>query len=469
MSKYIAVPILSEWLFLIDFSRFLCSLDSLSRLKVKELVQESKDQFYRLMVKIRVSLSKANLSWSEKHGIHLYGMLPTSTFPSLSGITRFQWVSSLSISEFNYGEWDDNTDCRMKIFVISACKCLKELIIDHGRSTFTYESIPEPLLSLEVLHINSGSDCTRKYIPLLRVCPNLREFMSGYVMPEVLLTLVVWCRKLQCLDCEYLDKKSHGLVIFHHGRYLAEINLSFECRVLFSAVLHYCSSLSSVTTQCRSVYIVDTVQEAQSELYKITRWKCYFDSVAEGLLDVFAQCTNLTDLELKPIEYAPQNTVPLVFGSTLPLRVLHLPHYFHSTEFASIARQCNSLRELYIPAVCGTKVNDAGLAALGKYCPFITHLDITEQVAITDAGFECIVVNGRLEDLVINWCRLTELTFNNLAKYCTNLERFLSFGIRKSPSASVLSNLFNCCRHLTYYASYDCGRFPGTKSNTKFN
>lgn len=439
VSKFIVVPILSEWLVLVDFSRLLCSLDSSCRQKLIELCNEFKEQFNVLTTATRVYLSEAKLLWCSKHCCGLRGKLQESKLPLKLNSTTYKYVVSLQIYAYNDSRSKNSENCKIKLSILTSCMCLKELIIDEVKEedcTLTFETLEEPLSSIEVLHINDARDFTR-YLPLLRACPNLIEFDTYYASIDVLRTLIVWCRKLRRLKATFHYKTSYSLVALHYSKKLCEVTLSYDCKSLqFRALLFYSSGIECISTHSSSEMIVDALDCAQPDLHAITRWDCHIGGVTKvdlNVLQVLTQCSNLTELDVACFNITDE-AFSLLFSGVLPLRKLYLSDYKQVGQFNRIVFFCGHLRELHMPQRSDkTNLNDVGLVALGKHCPHLNHLNIEYQRNITDEGFKSIVVNGRLVDLNIGYCSLTEATFLSVTQHCTKILSLAAFGIEISP------------------------------------
>lgn len=472
LSKYSVVPILSDWLGLIELVQFDSALSNqeLHWLLLKlcwEFSGVFQNSYFR---NYRVVLSAGCNKWLEKRRFN--AVSAEVTLPFLQPF-KTNYVSTIFWSLI------DRKDPRVALRstmrrvvnlklsakllekhatllaeVLSHCCNLNELIIESDKAFRSFSLPVQKDLPCKVLRFNMIYDI-RFFLPLVRACSNLVELhMDSFCHQDYKLAtaVVVWCRHLVCFNVAMRERRDQFILAFHAGRMFNTQHVTKGSELLLKTLLHYRGGdkLTALTIEKFPLSAPHTLPQTIASVspnvadLTLSQWPKIDAPLVQNLSLNFFQLKRVC---LNKCYQIDTDAVPLLFDSSFPLATLKTGEHFPALELLRINSFC---RVETLDFSFNKHLTDECLIVLGKYCPLITDLNVSFCSNITDEGIRAIIRNRRLTKLKMSSKSLTDATLANLSTYCFDLHSLNIAYLRTLLSLEAVLRLIMKCRALQY-------------------
>lgn len=343
--------------------------------------------------------------------------------------------------------------------------------------------------SLEKLELSHCSAITDKaMIEIAKNCSNLRsvtlESCSG-IGNESLKALGQYCTNLECItlkNCARLGDQGISSLFSSAGHIITKANLQALniSDVSLAVIGHYGSAMNDLAlnglrnvkergfwvmgkgqglkklrslsiTSCNGVTdaVLEAIGKGSPDLKVCALRKCALVS-DNGVVSFIRAASSLENLKLDETHRITQSGVFGILASCGgKLKVLALSNCLglKDIDFGfKLNSVCTSLRSLAIHNCPG--FGDSGLSTLGRFCPKLSHVDLSGLQGVTDAGLLPLVQRSEAALVKVNLSGCDSLTDNVIAEmtkfHGMTLEILNLEGCRSISDVSLMSIAENC-------------------------
>lgn len=439
LNKYIIVPVLIEWLAILDFIDLDTAIcNQKFRQKFIESIREYPDKFERMFMDEYFILSRRCLVWQ----LHRRMVLPCAKI-SARNLVDFQQFEALNTSPHEEVQsWFFNFSGKIKSICIENYAFQEHDILYEWLKRNSFEvviSVPttpkaSSLVTSHKLSVKSismiGSYQFYLFKPFLCQCSCLMKIdgpNSNCFNSDVILCLLAWCRQISTMEITVKDQRTQLMVVMHYGLRLTNLRITKPSAFLIKSVISCCPRLTELSILDMPMYALEELSHNEHKLKRLSIW-CLL-----SLDDELAthQIRSLTTLEYLSVHCRDASTALL---SVSPLRHLTMQYGFNFTKLKSVSSIEKLTTRIWQP------LQDFDLSFIGMYCPYLIELDVSKQNNITDAGVEQILRHGRIKHLNISHSSCTEETLSNVVEYCFDIQTVrTTIGNLYAVEAMVLS------------------------------
>jgi hypothetical protein len=274
----------------------------------------------------------------------------------------------------------------------------------------------------------------------------VRSFTSWFLLRGVAVTHVsvnaAWvANRGQSLNYLHLHR--------HHVRNVTvemDSSLPFEFEAALKEICEQCPNVAKLDTGKGATVSAVTFSHIAHHWPQLTHLAIQVDGVGDGdeFVSLCVERQSLVELTLWTAPPAPALTKALqVCSAELQKFTAFAP--LKLSDYRSLAQRCPLLREVDVPH---SKLDDAGLEAVGANCVHLEVLKLEKNAKVTNKGLVAVARNRALTTLCLNGCpNITDAGLRAVAQNCPLLER-----VDLSHSAAVtdatLLALGQTCHHL---------------------
>eukprot|EP00899_Mesostigma_viride_P008396 jgi/Mesvir1/17558/Mv08803-RA.1 len=253
----------------------------------------------------------------------------------------------------------------------------------------------------------------------------------------------------------------HVLSLGHVARRcqrLKYLNVAGCCDVTDASVVELvgiCPGLESLdvsNTDVSDLAISTVAKACGSSLRRLALSHCLGITDA-ALAEVALYCGGLTELFVDGTRVKDAG-IAAVATSCTSLRRLVVPHRVNDRSIGLVARCCPRLEHL---GVTGCKrVTDSSIVSIASACPRLRRLDATASVRLTDESAFALAENcPGLQRLRLRYTRVSDAGIKAVARSCEEL-RHLDVGGCNSVTDDGVGCIAGCCQRLQHLSVHAC-------------
>jgi hypothetical protein len=274
----------------------------------------------------------------------------------------------------------------------------------------------------------------------------VRSFTSWFLLRGVAVTNV-------SVNAAWVANRGQSRNYLHlHGRHVRNVtvemdySLPFDSETALKEICEHCPNVAKIDTGRGVIIAAVTFSHIAHHWPHLTHLAIQADGIGDGdeFVSVCVACQSLVELTLWTAPPAPALTKALQVCST-ELQKFTAFAPLKPSDYRNLTQRCPLLREVDVPH---SKLDDAGLEALGANCVHLEVLKIEKNAKVTNKGLLAVARNRALTTLCLNGCpHITDAGLQAVAQNCPLLER-----VDLSHSAAVtdatLSAIGQTCHHL---------------------
>jgi hypothetical protein len=274
----------------------------------------------------------------------------------------------------------------------------------------------------------------------------VRSFTSWFLLRGVAVTNV-------SVNAAWVANQGQSRNYIHlHRRHVRNVtvemdsSLPFEFDAALKEISEHCPNVAKLDTGRGVTISAVTLSHITHHWPQLTHLAIQVDGVDDGdeFVSVCVECQSLVELTLWAVPPAPALTKALqVCSAELQKFTAFAP--LKPSDYRSLAQRCPLLREVDVPH---SKLDDAGLEALGANCVHLEVLKIEKNAKVTNKGLLAVARNRALTTLRLNGCPIiTDAGLQAVAQSCPLLERVDLSHSSAVTDASLIA-IGQTCHHL---------------------
>ena len=455
LGEFICIPILSEWLSVVDIGYLDTSLNSSTRGSYIELIKkychlfiasEADGKYYPYSFvewSSRRNISGLAISLRNKDLKHL-----TVDGRMLRTLKRLHFGKILEVYQNNL------------LDVLSFCLSLEEIsLYDMHDVSILVNQLAQYCTQLKSVQFNNCVVGEVEFVALCRNCPMLEtiEIQCGMTNRGVL-AMIAHCRNLKHFYCVVNDERICQMMMFHSSRCWKSMSFLDASKFCFEGFMSYrglsleslndhqevslktpalpelCPSLTSITLSLDQsgdqLFLVH-------ELAKLTKLKDVnlYSANAELELDLSRAVPVLRQIDTLSLVVSSPRIIRFLWENGISIRSLYcntssevfvgFPDLsslkslvlYQTVIFPASAACIGHLKELCLES-CDAREN--ALEVIAKNCPGLVHLELNDCLGVTDENIE--VVTSLCKDLsvlTLTDCNVTKRVLDSVLQHST--------------------------------------------------